>query len=235
MFTPALFVAGASNVILGLRRAFRGIGFRGARDLALLPVTPIATATSGRRKFIGKAHGTGHVQSLVNAVPCIAHRHVTWSQTSGNTVLRETTWTSFPFELDDGSGQKLAVDPKSAILDYETVSLPDAGRGAEEQYLRDGDSLAVVADVEVDTTEGYRDHAGGRVRIVGAPLVSWRSEPEVLPKVVPGLAPSVMTALGAAGMAWGFVALHGEKEEVFMIAVLVVSALYGAVHAFGGR
>jgi hypothetical protein len=255
-FTPTVFAVGAANLILSARRAFRGVGFRGARDLALLPVTPIAEARTGRMKFCGKAHGVGHVQSIVNAVACIAHRRVTWSEERSNkevellyelvtgvnwfkdgrnNVVMETTWRSFPFELDDGSGQKLAVDPASAVLDYETVAVPEAGSTAEEQYLRDGDTLVVVGEVEVEPADGYREQARGRIRFVKPPLISWRSEPETLPKVLPRVVPSALTLLGALGMVWAFLEPHGDLDVPFLLGVTAFSLFFGAVYGFGLR
>ena len=230
-----VLAVGVANVVLHVRRLFRGIGFRGARDLALLPVTPISQARVGRMKFRGVARGRGHVRSLVNDVPCVARRRITWSRgAAGNQMESERQWVSF--DLDDGSGVPISIDPNEAVLDYETVTLPDAGAGVEEQYIRDGDDLVVVGEVAASPGAGYRDRPDGQIRFVRPPLVSWRSEPETLPRLRPPLVPTVLVLVGSAGTLVGFAAALAEGASLGPFAsVTSFSLFFAAVLGFGRR
>lgn len=235
---PPVLAFGAANLILHVRRQFRGLGLRGAVDLASLPITPIAEARTGRVKFCGKARGTGTVQSTVNRVACIAHRRAIWSQESVNgvgVVRKYSEMQAFPFELDDGSGAVLTLDPRDAIVDYETLSLPSGGSEVEEQYLRDGDTLVVVGNIEVDTREGYRDHGAPQVRFVEPPLISWRSEPETLPRLTPPLLSTALTLFGAAATTWACLVPHNEVDVPILVGVGAISLAFGAIFAFGKR
>jgi len=173
--------------------------------------------------------------SYFHRVPCIAHRMMTTVQTGsryvGNTVVTtfrtSREWQIFPFEIDDGTG-KVMVSPRGATIDYETASPEDGTSAVEEQYVRDGDTLVVIGDVEVRSDPNYRDaYQPDRVRFVRPPLVSWRSEPENLPRMS---LPPISSALTLAGIAGMTSAVINDQWQLMLICS-IGSAIVGGIAA----
>jgi hypothetical protein len=235
VLSPMLLVLGVLFLWKHYRRETTHIGFRGARLLARMPEVKIGEARSGLVKIRGKVQGAGNVMSYFHRVPCVAHRMVTTthegSRYVGNTVVHtyriSREWQLFPFAVDDGTG-KVMVDPRGAVIDYETASPEDGSSSVEEQYLRDGDTLVLVGEVEVRADPTFRDaYQPDRVRFVKPPLISWRSEPEVLPKM--GL-PPIPTMLAAAGLAGIGGAVWNDQWQL-MLVCSVGSAVVGGLAA----
>ena len=194
---------------------------RALRELAAMPVTPIAQARSGRVKLVGKARGTRHEASLAGQVPCIALRRVI-TMRYGNRVRIETSEWMFPFELDDGTGT-ISIEPSKARVDYEPLTTGDR----MEECLREGATLAVAGNlVAASGAEEGQIH----LRFEPPPIVTWRCDPEDAPRRrVPVLLifAALMTLAGAAGIlnSWldGWDAL--DRDVLVHVAPVLALAL----------
>ncbi len=235
VLSPMMLVLGVLFVWKHYRRETMHIGFAGARALTGTKETPIAEARSGLVKIRGKVRGAGNVMSYFHRVPCVAHRMVTTTlegsryvgRTRVDTFRISREWQLFPFEIDDGTG-KVMVDPRGATIDFETASPEDGSSAVEEQYLRDGDTLVLVGEVAVQNDPSFRDaYRPDRVRFVKPPLISWRSEPEVMPKISPPPFASVLALAGIAGIGGAIV----NDQWQLMLMCSVASAVVGGLAA----
>jgi hypothetical protein len=221
------------------RREFATISFRDARLLREFASTPINALKPGLVKLVGVTKAEQGVMSYFERQPCVIHRRVVTTVSGykqvGKTTYAETfttrEWTTIPFQLDDGTGT-IWVDPRVAgtRVDYETGNA-DEDSDVQEQYIRLGDRVTVIGEIEMlPNNEGYRAAGHGidaslYARFKGPVLVSWRSDAEFVPKVTPPWPAMVLALVGAAGMAMA--AWDGLIEMV--LALSVTSLIMGII------
>ena len=109
-----------------------------------------------------------------------------------------------PFWIDDGTA-RVSLDPAMCRIDFEREG-SDPESMIEEHRLRVGERVAVIGVVRrVEQLAQHpmrqRPQDGDRtLQFVGAPLVTWRTEPEVFPRLRPP-AGGVALSAGSVGMA----------------------------------
>jgi hypothetical protein len=179
-----------------------------ARSLERLPITPIAHATSGLVKLVGTLgceHPGLSVQGgVVTAVREVHHYAVEGRGLRARRVLVRVERSEQPFWVEDDTGRVL-LDPAECRIDFEA----DAGDGeslVDELRLRLGERVAIVGEVQRGAVMAQhpmrrsQSSAGEGLRFVRPPVVTWRTEPEVMPRLLP---PTGGVALSAStvGMA----------------------------------
>ncbi len=210
MFPPLLLgavVSGAAtvgSVVQHYRRQLGPMTVAEARQLARLPVTSIARARDGLVKLVGTVGCDTPVHGLYNPVS-VAVREVHYYDVDGRgararKVLARTDRTTQVFWVEDDTG-RVEIDPMRARIDHE-IEGADSESGVEEHWIRVGERVAVIGTVHRATALGHHPMRQPSVRVenelqfVAPPLVTWRTEPEVYPRLAPpagGLALSVGT------------------------------------------
>jgi len=178
------------------------------RALEQLSPTPIAHAASGLVKLVGTLgceHPEVSIQGgLATAVREVHHYAVEGRGLRARRVLLRTERSESPFWIEDDTG-RVMLDPARCRIDFEA----DAGEGesmVDELRLRVGERVAIIGEVERGATLALHPMrrssttAGEGLRFVKPPVITWRTEPEVMPRLLP---PTGGVALSAStvGMA----------------------------------
>jgi hypothetical protein len=214
MFLPLLVgaaVSGAATVgalVQHYRHEFGPMSLAEARALATMPVTAVADAREGLVKLVGALGCDTPVRSLYGdslaAVREVHHYAMEGSGLRAARRLARVERTEHGFWLDDGTG-RVALDPARCRIDFESEGA-DAESMIEEHRLRVGERVAVIGRVrrvEQLAQHPMRQHPRDEDRalqFLDAPLVTWRTEPEVFPKLRPPVGGVALSA-GSLGMA----------------------------------
>lgn len=214
MFPPLLVGAVVSGLatIGSLTQFYRQqlgpMTLREARSLERLPTTPIAHATTGLVKLVGtlgcERPGLSAQGAVATAVREVHHYSVEGRGLRARRVLVRVERSEEPFWVEDDTGRVL-LDPAHCRIDFEA----DAGDGeslVDELRLRLGERVAIVGEVQRGAVMAQHPmrrsqaSAGEGLRFVRPPVVTWRTEPEVMPRLLP---PTGGVALSAStvGMA----------------------------------
>jgi hypothetical protein len=214
MFEPMIIgavVGGAASwvsIALHYRQQLGPMTLREARQLARLPVTPIAHAHEGLVKLVGTVGTSTTVASYYHREPCacleLRHYEVVSAAGGAKRALVRTEREVHPFWIEDESG-RIMVDPDTARIDYE-VEGTDLENAVEEHRIRVGERVAVLGVVRragpqlsLPMRRASTDFEQGWA-FVGSPLVTWRSEPEVYPRLAPPTGGVALSA-GSIGLA----------------------------------
>lgn len=219
MFGPMLLGAVAAGFAgaMSLRNHYRAelgpMTAREARMLARMKTTPIAQAREGLVKLAGRVVGSVTEPSYYHRVPCVAleleHYEVRDSVNGPRRMLIRSEKKMHPFFVEDETG-RVEVDPKTARIDFEREGT-DLESTIEEHRLRDGETVIILAEVRrvgprvVHPMRHAQNNIESGLEIVGSALVTWRSEPEVLPRLSPPTGAMVLSAASAAFGALGAV------------------------------
>lgn len=205
--------AGAMSLKNHYRAELGPMTAREARLLARMPVTPIAQAKSGLVKLVGRVVGNVTERSYYHRVPCVAleleHYEVRDSVNGPRRMLVRVEKKLHPFFIEDETG-RVAVDPTAARIDFEREGT-ELESTIEEHRLRDGETVVVLAEVRragprvVHPMRHAQNNIETGLELVGSALVSWRCEPEVLPKLSPPTGGMILSAMSAACGALGAV------------------------------
>jgi hypothetical protein len=215
MFPPMLVgaVVGGTASCLSLLHHYRQqlgpMSMREALWLARLPVTPIAEAPGqGLVKLVGTVGGLVTQTSYYHRVPCVAlelhHYEVVDGVNGPRRVLVRKERFHHGFWIEDETG-RIGVDPAQVRIDFE-VEGGDLESTVEEHRIRVGERVAVLAEVRrrgMRLTQPMRQAATvaeGELELSGRPLLTWRSEPEVFPRLGPP-AGGVALSAGSIGLA----------------------------------
>jgi hypothetical protein len=243
--SPLFVVVALLFVIKHFRRTLATITLADAKLLRSLPDTKLSELKPGLVKLVGIAKAEHGVMSYFERQPCVVHRRavttVTGYQRVGNVSYAQTLtsheWTAIPFQLDDGTGA-IWVDPRpvGTRIDYE-VGHTDEESDVQEHYIRLGDRVTVIGEIEMlPTAEGYRARGHTQdvsqyARFKGPVLLSWRSDREFLPSLTPPWPALALGALGVMGLA--FATLDGQLTAVaisssaaFVMGGLVTARLF---------
>lgn len=214
MFPPLLVgavvsgLATAGSLTQYYRQQLGPMTLAEVRALEKLPVTPIQQASSGLVKLVGTLRCDHPVVSQYGGVPTavrvVHHYAVEGRGLRGRRVLLRVEKSDSPFWVEDSTGRVL-LHPDRCRVDLEA----EAGDGeslVEERFLRVGERVAIIGEVERGGAVAQHPmrHApaitGDGLRFVRPPVVTWRTEPEVLPRLLP---PTGGVALSAStvGMA----------------------------------
>lgn len=163
------------------------------RALEQLSPTPIAHAASGLVKLVGTLgceHPEVSIQGgLATAVREVHHYAVEGRGLRARRVLLRTERSESPFWIEDDTG-RVMLDPARCRIDFEA----DAGEGesmVDELRLRVGERVAIIGEVERGATLALHPMrrssttAGEGLRFVKPPVITWRTEPEVMPRLLP--------------------------------------------------
>lgn len=199
MFEPMIVgavvggTASALSLVHHYRQQLGPMTLREARLLARMPVTPIADARGGMVKVVGVVGAAITATSYYHRVPCAAlelmHYDVVDAKGGPRRVLLRTERHVHPFWIEDESG-RVAIDPDRVRLDYE-VEGADLASTIEERRIRVGERVAVLGHIQRAMPRlavPMRDAATNvdqSAEFAGRPLVTWRSEPEVYPRLSP--------------------------------------------------
>lgn len=212
MFAPLLVgsaLAGAATVgslVQHYRRQLGPMTLADVRALARLPATPIGLCGDGLVKIVGTLGCDAPMRSLDDdalvAVREVHHYTIEGRGPSAARILSRVERSTTAIWIEDESG-RIALDPGQARIDYE-VEGGDHEMLVEELRLRVGERVAVIGEVRRE--EAVMQHPMRRsvalydrgVRFVSPPLITWRTEPEVYPKLLP---PAGATALSASSVA----------------------------------
>ncbi len=212
MFAPLLVgsaLAGAATVgslVQHYRRQLGPMTLAEVRALAELSPTPIALCREGYVKIVGTLGCDAPLRSLYGdalvAVREVRHYTVEGRGASAARALSRVERSTAPFWIEDDSG-RIALDPAAARIDYE-LDGAEAEPMIEELRLRAGERVAVLGAVRREVTVSHHpmrrsaaQHDLG-LRFASPPLVTWRTEPEVYPKLLP---PAGAAALSASSVA----------------------------------
>ncbi len=178
------------------------------RALGHLAPTPIALATTGLVKLVGTLgceHPGMSVQGgIATAVHEVHHYAIEGRGLRARRVLLRIERSESPFWIEDDTG-RVMLDPEHCRIDFET----DTGDGeslVDELRLRLGERVAIIGEVQRGAVLAQHPmrrsqaSAGDGLRFVRSPVVTWRTEPEVMPRLLP---PTGGVALSAStlGMA----------------------------------
>ena len=214
MFPPMLVgavVGGAASWLSLLHHYRQQLGamtVREARQLASLDTTPIDRAYQGLVKLEGVVGADVVETSYYHRTPCAAlelhHYQVVDTRTGPRRLLVRKESKLHPFWIEDETG-RVAIDPARARIDFE-VEGGDLESTIEEHRIRVGERVAVLATVRRSVpqlTQPMRKASSNfesGLEFLGPPLVTWRSEPEVYPRLIPPTGGVVLSA-GSIGMA----------------------------------
>jgi len=214
MFPPLLvgaLVSGVATVgsfVQHYRQQLGPMTLAEVRALAKLPATPIAHCREGYVKLVGVVGSDQPVMGIYGAVPVavreLHHYAVEGRGLAARRVLARIERTDAPFWVEDDTG-RVTLHPDEARIDYESEGLDDESM-LEEHRLRVGERVAVLVSVKrLDhvAQQPFRQamvQGDQGLQLLGAPLVTWRTEPEVLPRLVPPLRGVALSA-GTVGMA----------------------------------
>lgn len=206
-------VAGAMSLVNHYRGQLGPMTPREARLLAKMPVTPIAQARSGLVKLAGRVIGSVTERSYYHRVPCVAlqldHYEVRDGVNGPRRILIRSEKKLHPFFVEDETG-RVAVDPTHARIDFEREGT-DLESTIEESRLVDGETVVILAEVRrsgprvVHPMRHAQNNIESGIELIGSPLVTWRTEPEVYPKLSPPTGGVLLSAMSAACAALGSV------------------------------
>lgn len=214
MFPPLLIGAAVSGVatvgslLQHYRQQLGPMTLAEVRALESLAPTPIAMAREGMVKLVGTLGCETPSRSLYGNVP-VAVREVYYSTIEGRgvrarKVLVRVERTQHPFFVEDETG-RVGFDPAHARIDFECEGSDDESM-VEEQRLRVGERVAVIGVVERSVTVTQHPWRQASVqgdqglRFVSPPVITWRTEPEVFPRLIPPMGGVALSA-GTLGMA----------------------------------
>ncbi len=214
MFPPLLVgavvsgLATAGSLIQFYRQQLGPMTLAEARALEHLPVTPIAQATTGLVKLVGTLgceHPTvSQYGGVATAVRQVHHYTVEGRGLRARRTLARVEHTDAVFWVEDDTG-RVVLDPRHCRIDFEA----DAGDGeslVDEQVLRVGERVAIIGEVRrgaVTAKHPMRQSqtgSGDGLSFVAPPLVTWRTEPEVMPRLLPPTGAAALSA-STVGMA----------------------------------
>ncbi|MDO9016788.1 MAG: hypothetical protein Q8S73_16390 [Deltaproteobacteria bacterium] len=214
MFPPLLVGAVVSGLatVGSLRQFYRQqlgpMTLREVRALEHLSPTPIAHATSGLVKLVGtlgcEHPGVSLQGGVATAVREQHHYAVEGRGLRARRVLLRVERSEEPFWVEDDTG-RVMLDPARCRIDFEA----DSGEGeslVDELRLRLGERVALIGEVQRGAVLAQHPmrrsqaSAGEALRFVHPPVLTWRTEPEVMPRLLP---PTGGVALSAStvGMA----------------------------------
>jgi hypothetical protein len=212
MFAPLLVgsaLAGAATVgglVQHYRRQLGPMTLADVRALSSLEPTPIALCREGLVKIVGTLGSDAPERSLYNdtlvAVREVRHYAIEGRGAAATRVLSRVDRSTSPFWVEDDSG-RISLDPLTARIDYEPDEA-DAEPMLEELRLRMGERVVVLGEARREVTVSHHPMRRSAVQterglhFVTAPLVTWRTEPEVYPKLLP---PAGSAALSASTVA----------------------------------
>ncbi len=199
MFPPLLLgavvsgVAAAGSLAEHYRQQLGPMTLAEVRALATLAPTAIAKATGGFVKIVGVLGSEHPTTSLHGAIPS-AVREVQHFTEEGRglrarRVLARVERSEAPFFIDDGTG-RVVLAPGACRIDFEVESA-DGEALVDEVRLRVGERVAVLGSVERVASAARHplrqapSALDDGLRFVGRPVVTWRTEPEVLPRLLP--------------------------------------------------
>lgn len=214
MFPPMLIgaVVGSAASALALVQHYRQelgpMTVREARLLASMPRTSIAHARPGMVKLMGHVGAATTVQSYYQRVDCVAlelhHYEVVDSVSGPRRVLVRKDLDPRPFWIEDETG-RMFIDPAKVRIDYE-IEGGDLDSTIEEHRLRAGEQVAVLGSVQCTGPQLSQPmrrastNLEDGIELTGNALVTWRTEPEVYPRLFPP-AGSMALGAGSIGMA----------------------------------
>lgn len=214
MFLPLLVgaaVSGAATagaLVQHYRHEFGPMSLADARALATLPETSIAEASAGLVKLVGTLGCDIPVRSLYGdalaAVREVHHYAIEGRGLRAVRTLARIDRSDGAFWVDDGTGRVL-LRPGSCRIDFEAEGA-DPESMIEEHRLRVGERVAVIGVVQrVEQLAAHpmrqRPHeADASLQFASPPLVTWRTEPEVFPRLRPPVG-SVALSAGSVCMA----------------------------------
>lgn len=214
MFVPLLVgaaVSGAATVgalVQHYRHEFGPMSLAEARALASLPETSILDAREGLVKLVGVLGCDVPTRSLygdvLSAVREVHHYNIEGAGLRAARRLTRVERSDQDFWVDDGTG-RVVLAPTNCRIDFETEG-GDPESMIEERRLRVGERVAVIGTVRrVEQLSQHpmrqRPHEGDRsLQFVSPPLVTWRTEPEVFPRLRPPTGGVALSA-GSLGMA----------------------------------
>jgi hypothetical protein len=206
-------VAGAMSLVNHYRAQLGPMTAREARLLAQLPVTPIAQAQQGLVKLSGRVVGSVTERSYYHRIPCVAlqldHYEVRDTINGPRRLLLRSEKKLHPFFVEDETG-RVAVHPSSARIDFEREGT-DLESTIEEHRLRDGETVVILAEVRrsgprvIHPMRHAQNNIESGIELVGSPLITWRTEPEVYPRLAPPTSGVLLSAMSAACAALGAV------------------------------
>jgi hypothetical protein len=200
--------ASCLSILHHYRQQLGPMSVREARQLASLPITPIAHARQGLVKLLGVVGASTTETSYYHRCACAVlelHHYQVLDTTSGprRVLIRKETRLN-PFWIEDETG-RMAIDPTLARIDYE-VEGSDLESTIEEHRIRVGERVAILGVVRrsgPQLTQPMRAASTNfdqGLEFVGQPLITWRSEPEVYPRLSPPPGGVALSA-GSIGMA----------------------------------
>lgn len=211
MFPPMLVgavVGGAASALSLVNHYRQQLGPMTVREARMLPkmeITPIALARTGLVKLVGKVGATTTVQSYYHRVDCVAldlhHYDIVDSASGPRRVLVRKESTLRPFWIEDDSG-RLAIDPAKVRIDFE-IEGADVESTIEEHRIRVGEQVVVLGHVRragPQLSQPMRrasTNFDDGVELAEGALLTWRTEPEVYPRLGP---PTGGLALGAGSV-----------------------------------
>jgi hypothetical protein len=212
MFVPLLVgsaLAGAATVgslVQHYRRQLGPMTLADVRALRNTPVSHIAIASNGFVKIVGTLGSDFPIESSVGEAPLavreIHHYSIEGRGPSAVRVRTRVERSTQVFYVDDDSGRVL-IHPNDARIDYE-VDVGDPEPMIDEQRLRIGERVCVLGVIERTRSlashplRGAASEGASTIRFVAPPLITWRTEPEVFPKLTPPLGATAMSASSVA-------------------------------------
>ncbi|MBI5512770.1 MAG: hypothetical protein HY909_03330 [Deltaproteobacteria bacterium] len=214
MFAPLLLgaavtgAAAAGTVVSHYRESLGPFTLREVRLLAKLPTTLIGDAREGFVKVCGTVGCDTPTPAVFGAMPVavreLRHYGIEGRGASAHRVLRRVERTPGGLWVDDGSG-RVTLDPTELRVDYEVEGAAEESM-VEEHRLRVGERVAVLGTVRREGAlaehplRASRAHGDAGLRFEPGALLTWRTEPEVYPRLVPPLG-SVALSASSVGMA----------------------------------
>lgn len=199
MFPPLLVgavvsgLATVGNLVQFYRQQLGPMTLSEARALEHLAPTPIAHASTGLVKLVGtlgcEHPGMSNHGGLATAVREVHHYGVVGRGLRARRVLMRVERSEAPFWIEDDTGRVL-LDPAQCRIDFEAETGDDECL-VDELRLRLGERVAVLGEVQrgaVLTQHPMRRSqasAGEGLRFLRPPVVTWRTEPEVMPRLLP--------------------------------------------------
>ncbi len=212
MFVPLLVgsaLAGAATVgglVQHYKRQLGPMTLADVRALTTLEPTPIALCREGLVKIVGTLGCDTPERSLYGdalvAVREVRHYATEGRGAAATRVLSRVDRSSAPFWIEDDSG-RISLDPLAARIDYE-LDETELEPMIEELRLRLGERVVVLGDARREVTVSHHPMRRSAVQterglhFIAPPLVTWRTEPEVYPKLLP---PAGSAALSASTVA----------------------------------
>jgi hypothetical protein len=159
-------------------------------------------------KLVGRVGAAAPVTSYYHRTPCalveLHHYHVVDTRSGPRRMLVEKESRLQRFWIEDDTG-RIALDPAFARIDFE-VEGGDLESTIEEHRLRLGEQVVVLGNVRrigPQLSQPMRKASTNfeqGIEFSAPPLVTWRSEPEVYPRLAPPPGGLALSA-GSIGMA----------------------------------